>query len=149
MMERMRKSRDDPIIGDGNRAKANPSKRSGARAPDLRRVRQRPDPESWGLDELLTIPEAALLHWPQGPLTVTSLRTAIRDGQLAVAVIAGKFFTTRRHLSSATACKVLEKSDADLAPKGPEDRTLTKAEARQLFDSELSSLGFPRSSQAQ
>jgi hypothetical protein len=61
-MKRVRKSRDDPIIRHRKRAQTNPSKRSGASAPDLSRVLQRPTPESWGLDDLLTLPEAALLY---------------------------------------------------------------------------------------
>jgi hypothetical protein len=145
-MKRARKCRDDPIVKNRKRI-ANPSKRPGPSAPDLSRVRQRPDPESWGLDEMLTLPEAALLHWPQGPLTVTSLRTAVRDGQLAVAVIAGKHFTTRRHLATLTACKMVAKTSAEPAPERPGERTLTSEEARQLLDSELSSLRYPRISQ--
>ena len=59
------------------------------------RVESRPSPDQWGEDELLTLEEATCLFWPDGPLTTTSLRTAQRDGQLAVARIAGKVLTTR------------------------------------------------------
>jgi hypothetical protein len=62
----------------------------------LRRIAARSDPATWGEDELLTLAEAAALFWPDGPLTVTSLRTAVRDGQLRVAPIAGKFLTSKR-----------------------------------------------------
>lgn len=56
----------------------------------------RPEAADWGHDELMTLAEAAAVFWPKGPLTTTSLRTAVRDGQLATAVIAGKVFTCPR-----------------------------------------------------
>lgn len=59
------------------------------------RVAARPDPTQWRLDEFLTLPEAAVLFWPDGPIKTASLRTAQRDGQLAVARVAGKVLTTR------------------------------------------------------
>jgi len=62
-----------------------------ARTP---RIAARPNPRDWDPDDLLTLPEAVALFWPDGPLTVASLRTAIRDGRLAVTVIARKFFVT-------------------------------------------------------
>jgi hypothetical protein len=43
----------------------------------------------------MTLSEAAALFWPAGPLSTASLRTAHRNGQLAVAVIARKFLTTK------------------------------------------------------
>ena len=70
-----------------------------------KRVVARPDPESWSLDELMTLTEAAALFWPNGPLTVPSLRTAVRDGQLAVAKVAGKFLTTRRQIAEMSTCR--------------------------------------------
>jgi hypothetical protein len=62
--------------------------------PTPPRVAERPDPRDWDDYELLTLPEAAGLFWPRGPLTVATLRTAIRDGRLGVTVIARKFFVT-------------------------------------------------------
>ncbi|MGD0846409.1 hypothetical protein [Bradyrhizobium sp.] len=59
------------------------------------RVRQRPDPAQWREDEFMSFREAASLFWPDGPIKPASLRTAQRDGQLAVARIAGKVLTTR------------------------------------------------------
>jgi hypothetical protein len=59
------------------------------------RVETRPDPSQWRDDELMTLGEAAALFWPAGPLSMASLRTAHRNGQLAVAVIARKFLTTK------------------------------------------------------
>lgn len=64
--------------------------------PDLPpRVAARPDPAQWRPDEFLTLGEAAILFWPDGPIRAASLRTAQRDGQLAVARVAGKVLTTR------------------------------------------------------
>jgi hypothetical protein len=58
------------------------------------RVADRPRSEEWTDDELLTLPEAAALFWPDGPITTNTLRTAGRDGTLAITRVAGKFFTT-------------------------------------------------------
>jgi len=66
--------------------------------PTRERVKERPDPTQWGMDELMTLREAVELHWPRGPITVATLRTAIRDGQLPVCNVARKFFLTRRCL---------------------------------------------------
>lgn len=177
-MKRTRKSRDDPIVQDGKRI-GNPSKRSGATAPDLskrkpagpmgkagvrrtsaagtnegrhetareprrsdsgpptaaadrrkdsqgegsgrdasmdttnipQRIARRPNPSQWGLDELLTLEEAAALHWPQGqgqgqgPLTARSLRTAADAGALGTVLIARKKFTTRRQIAEMSRCE--------------------------------------------
>lgn len=61
-------------------------------APD--RIAGRPRPDQWCDDELLTLPEAARLFWPDGPLTTTSLRTAARDGRLEIRTVAGRHMTT-------------------------------------------------------
>lgn len=58
------------------------------------RIADRPRVEEWADDELLTLPEAAALFWPAGPITTNTLRTAERDGTLTVTKVAGKFFTT-------------------------------------------------------
>src|SRR4051794_17097337 len=62
---------------------------------DLARVADRPAPDQWGEDELLTLPEAAALFWPRGPITTSTLRNAVRNRKLRVVEIAGKFFTSR------------------------------------------------------
>lgn len=77
------------------------------RVAGLERVAQRPSPDNWKEDELMTLPEAAALFWPEGPLTTTSLRTAVRDRQLEVAIIAGKFLTTKGAIHRMSACKLL------------------------------------------
>lgn len=68
------------------------------------RVENRPSPDQWSDDELLTLDEAAHLFWPNGPLTTTSLRTAVRDRQLDVARIAGKILTCKAALRRMSAC---------------------------------------------
>lgn len=50
------------------------------------RIAQRPRPELWDPDELMTLAEAAAVFFPDGPFSLSSLRTAIRDGDLAIAV---------------------------------------------------------------
>jgi len=69
------------------------------------RVQARPDPHQWEMDEIMTLPEAADLFWPDGPLTTNSLRVAVRDGVLPVTVVAGKFLTTRRAVMSMSVCR--------------------------------------------
>lgn len=71
------------------------------------RVAARPDPKDWGEDELMTLPEAAALLWPEGPLTTHSLRVAVRDGVLAVAVVAGRYLTTRKAIAEMSSCRRL------------------------------------------
>src|ERR1700676_1896556 len=68
------------------------------------RVAKRRRPEDWKGDELLTLSEAAFLFWPEGPLTTTSLRTAVRDGMLDVVEIAGKLLTTPNAIRRMSAC---------------------------------------------
>lgn len=81
---------DDPARSGVSRA-GEPAGR-GSRIPP--RIADRPGPEDWNEDELLTLPEAAALFWPAGPITTNTLRTAGRDGTLAITKVAGKFFTT-------------------------------------------------------
>ena len=48
------------------------------RRDPLGRARKRPRPEEWRDDELMTLVEAVVVFWPDGPLTVRSLRTEIK-----------------------------------------------------------------------
>jgi hypothetical protein len=84
------------------------------RSPVPRRVLVRPHPSQWDERELMNFVEAAALFWPDGPLTVHSLRTAHRSGQLGVVVIAGKFLTTK--------AAILEMGAHDRLTKGPPDK---------------------------
>lgn len=62
------------------------------------RIAAKPDPDDWDDDDLLTIPEAAALMWPSGPITAATLRTAAKQGSLAIVEIAGKHFVTKAAL---------------------------------------------------
>lgn len=77
------------------------------RTGTARRVLLRPDPAQWSDDELLALHEAVELFWPQGPVTVSSLRTAIAAGDLAHARIAGRIYTTRAALKAMATCRTL------------------------------------------
>jgi hypothetical protein len=103
-----------------------PSSRSRPAVPQ--RVAKRPSPDEWQVDELLTLPEAAALFWPDGPLTTTSLRTAVRDRQLEVAVIAGKFLTTKAAIRRMSTCSL--KNEAD----HPEPENLDDGTPRTVAD---------------
>jgi hypothetical protein len=63
-------------------------------ARSLRRVEQRPDPALWAQDEPMTLQEYIAAFYPNGPLTVTSLRTEIHKGRLPISTVAGKHFVT-------------------------------------------------------
>lgn len=74
------------------------------------RVVMRRDPAQWSDVELMSLYEAAALFWPDGPLTVTSLRTAVRDGKLGVTEIAGKLLTTKAAIAEMSICSVRKSS---------------------------------------
>jgi hypothetical protein len=105
------------------------------------RIAKRPDPSQWSDIELMSLYEAAALFWPDGPLTVTSLRTAVRDGKLAVAEIAGKLLTTKTAIAemstrSLRGCgsRPAEVDDGMPAPKtgGPIDGIRARRRGRKL-----------------
>jgi hypothetical protein len=62
----------------------------------LARAKARPDPAQWGEDEVMTLVEAAAVFFPQGPLTLSSLRRAANAGTLEIAKVVGKDLTTPR-----------------------------------------------------
>ena len=80
------------------------------RRDPLARARNRPRPEEWRDDELMTLAEAAAVFWPDGPLTVRSLRTEIAKGSLTAERIAGKVFVTPA---------ALKEMRSDVAPGEP------------------------------
>jgi hypothetical protein len=92
-----------------------------------RRVAERPDPQMWDWDELLTLPEAAELLFPNGPLTVSSLRGEVRTGRLLISVVANKHFTTRRQMRRLSDCERLSPS-GEAAPGG--SKSMNADEAR-------------------
>jgi hypothetical protein len=100
--------------------------------PDLPpRVAARPDPAQWRLDEFLTLAEAAILFWPDGPIKTASLRTAQRDGQLAVARVAGKVLTTRGAVEDMIRGALLA------APRAPRRKAERRAPPAKHPDEEL------------
>lgn len=104
--------------------------------PECPRVAERPRVGDWDMDELMTLAEAVRLHWPKGPLTVPSLRNAIRQGALPVCVVAGKHFLTRRGLLSLSQGKTLKDERSAAAPEGRGKRSssltrMSREEARQ------------------
>jgi hypothetical protein len=73
----------------------------------------------------MTLPEAASLFWPEGPLTTTSLRTAVRDRVLAVAEIAGKLLTTKSAIIRMSSCRIRgEAQTLEIAPSSAMPRTV-------------------------
>jgi len=83
-----------------------------ATTPTPPRIVERPDPSQWGMDELLTLPEAARLFWPSGPLTVNSLRRAVDSNQLAHVRIARKLLTTRASILQMAQCATCGRTGA-------------------------------------
>jgi hypothetical protein len=83
--------------------------KSGRGMPE--RVSRRPDPAAWSEDELIALHEAVALLWPRGPVTVSTLRTAIAAGELAHARIAGRIYTTRAALAAMAACRRTPSAD--------------------------------------
>jgi hypothetical protein len=80
----------------------------------LARTRLRPDPEQWLPDETMTLVEAVAVFFPQGPLTLSSLRTAIACGGLAIARVAGKDLTTPAAIRKlVTPCRAAKPSRRD------------------------------------
>jgi hypothetical protein len=55
--------------------------------------------------------EAVALIWPRGPVTVSSLRTAIAAGELAHARIGNRIYTTRAALAAMAACRRTASAD--------------------------------------
>ena len=70
------------------------------------RVALRPSPSDWGLDELLTLAEAAALHWPPGPQAArfASMKSVI-ESRLGTVKIARKRLTTRRQIAEMSRCE--------------------------------------------
>lgn len=103
--------KDPPASDDGSRATRR------ARRAQLRR-----DPKDLGETEIISFREAIEMFWPNGPLSVSSLRTAERHGLLAVVSIAGKLYTTKAALREMTRC--------DLTSRQPKKRRSLAREFR-------------------
>jgi hypothetical protein len=80
----------------------------------LHRVRARPRPEDWTDDETMTLIEAVGVFFPDGPLTLSSLRTAIDARKLDIVTVAGKHLTTPRAVRKlVTPCPAAKPSRHD------------------------------------
>ncbi len=79
---------------------------------------------------MLTLPEAAALFWPAGPISTNTLRTAARDGTLAITKVAGKFFTT------PLAIRRMGQDQAGKTP-GPEIATPATNSPQAMFEARL------------
>ncbi|WMT76281.1 hypothetical protein [Bradyrhizobium sp. Ash2021] len=90
-------------VPSGRKPRHGVGKRGRRKTP--KRVARRPDPDQWSENELLALHEAVALLWPRGPLTVSSLRTAIAKGHLGHARIAGRLYTTRAALGAMSECR--------------------------------------------
>jgi hypothetical protein len=64
----------------------------------------------------MTLPEAAALFWPDGPVTVPTLRTLIRKGQLRIAVVGRRHMTSRRAIEEMQVAEVRRHPAADRDP---------------------------------
>lgn len=65
----------------------------------------------------MSLPEAAALFFPAGPLTTTSLRTARATGKLDVVEIAGKHLTTKAAIARMSVCRsVAQVPERDVVP---------------------------------
>lgn len=104
------------------------------------RIRERPDPALWGGSELLTLPEAAALWWPSGPLSVKSLRNAIRSGQLGHVRIARKLFVTPDALKEMCRCVPPTSARPEPAPAAPAASASPSPDVAAL----LREIGLPR-----
>lgn len=84
------------------------------------RATGRPRPEEWADNELMTLMEAAAVFWPNGPLTIASLRTEIRAGRLTAEFIAGKLFVTPAALRDMRRrCRARQKAPASSSASAP------------------------------
>jgi hypothetical protein len=97
------------------------------------RVAARPHPSQWDPAELMSFREAAALFWPQGPLTVSSLRTAHKDKKLAAVEIAGKFLTTKSAILQMSTCS-LETNEPIPEPVTASPETPRAKASRNLSD---------------
>lgn len=85
----------------------------------LARVELRPRPCAWADDEPMTLPEYIAVFYPNGPLTISSLRTEIAKGRLIPSAFAGKFFVTPGDIRAllSTPCPVQPKAPASTYAK--------------------------------
>jgi len=111
-----------------------------ARDP-LARVRRRPDPADWADDDKLTLREAVALFWPEGPVTLATIRGVIAKGELTPFWLGNRFFVTpaqMRGLFQPRPCRdrprgpgsTSEKVAAIPGPAGPSPTSTTSETER-------------------
>jgi hypothetical protein len=89
---------------------------TGDDAEPVRRTRKVNIPDSAGPDTMLRLEAAAALAFPDGSMTVASLRREAAAGRLAVFRIAGKDFTTLADvLEMKSKCRVPAKAQGSLS----------------------------------
>lgn len=86
-----------------------------ARNP-MARLALRPSPNDWAHDEPMTLKEAVAVFYPQGPLTVSSLRTEITNGRLPTAMVAGRYYVTPANLKALFQPRILSCPESQKAP---------------------------------
>ena len=97
--------------------------------PALARVRARPRPELWDPDEPMTLHEAVAPMFPAGPISVWTLRTARRQGQLGTVTVAGRIYTSVEAVRAMTRPNQLGPSRDSGAARAPADQPFQVASA--------------------
>lgn len=97
----------------------------------LRRVEARPHLDDWSDGEPITIAEAAALLGRDWPITASTLRSAIRRGEMAAIRLAGKLFVTKAALREALTPHIVRPETAS-APKPISQHQLNAAQAAAL-----------------
>ncbi len=103
------------------------------RVDKLARARARPDPSQWSEDEVMTLVEAVAVFFPQGPLTLSSLRTAVASGTLEIAKVAGKDLTTPRAIRKLVkpSCRAAKPSRHDSGSEKTKDAGSSSIDQRE------------------
>jgi hypothetical protein len=99
----------------------------------LARAKARPDPAQWGEDEVMTLFEAAAVFFPQGPLTLSSLRRAAAAGTLEIAKVVGKDLTTPRAIRKLVkpSCRAAKPSRHDSGSEKTKDAGSSSTDQRE------------------
>lgn len=106
-----RNSDGEWAAADAGRAAGRRGRRVAMAVPA--RVAARPRPDQWAAGELLTLVEAAALFWPDRLLTVSTLRSAAKRGELAVTTTkAGQLLTSPDALGKMASCRLIANPEA-------------------------------------
>jgi hypothetical protein len=68
------------------------------------RVMARPEPSQWQETELMSLPEAAALFWPDGLLSVANLRKLVASRRLAHVRLTRKVLTSKASIIRMSEC---------------------------------------------